>query len=224
MLITKITAPKRQPNRRRIFLDGIFSFSCKVNVVARFRLREGMRLSKEQLAAIQQGQVRQECFDQAMKYLKLRLHSRAELAEKLARRDYGRPLVKEVLDQLTGLGYVNDEQFAQALASSASGHKQYGRERARLELLQKGISEVIVERALDEVYNPADSAATIRALVKKHLPRLGRLDPTVARRRIIGMLLRRGFEEDMVQSIVEKLMGPEEEIERDSDGGPIRDE
>ena len=30
---------------------------------------------------------------------------------------------KDVLDQLTGLGYVNDEQFAQTLASSASGHK-----------------------------------------------------------------------------------------------------
>ena len=76
-LITKIIEQKRRPNRRNIYLDGSFAFGCNVNVVARFRLRVGLQLTDEQLNEIQRGEVRQECFDAAMKFLQQRLHSRA---------------------------------------------------------------------------------------------------------------------------------------------------
>src|SRR3954468_23925361 len=81
-VITQITEQKRRENRRNIFLDGAFAFGCNINVVARFRLREGMKLSEEQLKEIQFGAVKQECFDYAMEFLSRRLHSRAELQKK----------------------------------------------------------------------------------------------------------------------------------------------
>ena len=68
-VITKITEQKRRPNRRNIYLDGAFAFGCNVNVVARFRLREGMQLKTAQVAQIQLGEVKQECFDDAMRAL-----------------------------------------------------------------------------------------------------------------------------------------------------------
>src|SRR2546430_4434950 len=99
-LITNISEQKRRPNRRNIYLDGKFAFGCNLNVVAKFRLREGMNLSAEQVAAIQQGEVRQECFDQAMKFLQRRMHSRVELQRKLARHEYGEQMIASVLDDL----------------------------------------------------------------------------------------------------------------------------
>ena len=87
-LITKIAEQKHAPNRRNIHLDGEFAFGCNLNVVARFRLREGMRLDEAKIREIQLGEVKQECFDAAMNYLTRRLHSRSELQRKLAR---GRP-------------------------------------------------------------------------------------------------------------------------------------
>ncbi len=146
-IITKISEQKRRPNRRNVYLDGAFAFGCNLNVVARFRLKEGLTLSGEQVLAIEQGEVRQECFDKAMEYLGLRLHSRAELFKKLMRREYGESLIVGVLDQLTQLGYVNDEQFARARASSAAEHKQHGRRRAKIELLKKGIGQDVADRA-----------------------------------------------------------------------------
>src|SRR5205807_1007562 len=73
-VVTKITEQKRRANRRNVFLDGAFAFGVNLNVVARFRLREGMTLSAEQVREIEIGEVRQECFDQAMEYLSSRLH------------------------------------------------------------------------------------------------------------------------------------------------------
>src|SRR5436305_8555648 len=106
-LVTKIVTQKRRENRRNVYLDGSFAFGCNVNVVAKFRLREGMVLSDEQVAAIQQGEVRQECMDQALSFLKTRLHSRSELFKKLMRHEYGEPVVNDVLDDLVRLRYVD---------------------------------------------------------------------------------------------------------------------
>ena len=85
-VITKIIEQKRHPNRRNVYLDGKFSFGCNVTVVARFRLRPNLNLTIEQVREIEQGEVRQECFDAAMGFLQHRLHSRAELFRKLNQR------------------------------------------------------------------------------------------------------------------------------------------
>src|SRR5918998_2264122 len=88
-VVTRISEQKRRPNRRNIHLDGGFAFGCNLNVVAKFRLREGMTLSADQVRQIELGEVKQECFDRAMAALGSRLHSRAELYKKLMRREDG---------------------------------------------------------------------------------------------------------------------------------------
>src|SRR3982750_3756989 len=107
-IVTQISEQKRRPNRRNIYLDGGFAFGCNLNVVAKFRLREGMTLTDEQVRQIELGEVKQECFDRAMEALQSRLHSRAELYTKLMRREYGETVVNAVLDDPARLGYVND--------------------------------------------------------------------------------------------------------------------
>src|SRR4051794_16544266 len=94
--ITKILPQKKRPNRRNIYLDGVFAFGLNDNVVARFRLREGLKISDEQVTQIAQGEVRQECFDDAMKYLQSRMHSRAELRRKLLRREFAEAIIEGI--------------------------------------------------------------------------------------------------------------------------------
>ena len=208
-LVTRIAEQKRRPNHRNVFLDGKFAFGCNVNVVAKFRLREGMVLSDQQVAAIQQGEVRQECFDDALGFLKSRLHSRSQLFKKLMRREYGETIVAGVLDELTRLGYVNDERFAQTKALAAAQHKHHGRRRAFVELLKSGVKGDVAERALDRVYETTDTAAMARELAQKQAPRLRKLDPLIARRRLAGMLQRRGFDYDDIRPVIDEVLGPQ---------------
>src|SRR5947199_7774565 len=111
-IITQISEQKKRPNRRNIYLDGKFAFGVNLNVVARFHLTVGKNLSAADVAEIQSGEVRQECFDRATQYLGQRLHSRAELKKKLMRREYGEPVIDDVLNQLERLDYLNDRRFA----------------------------------------------------------------------------------------------------------------
>lgn len=205
--ITKISEQKRRENRRNVYLDGRFAFGCNLNVVAKFKLREGMTLTAEQVRAIEEGEVRQECFDKALEYLGLRLHSRAELAKKLTRREYGDTIISAVLDELSRLGYVDDERFARTKALSAAEHKKHGRRRAMVELLKTGVKGDVARRALDQVYDAQDTLAVARQLAEKQAPRLKRLDPQVARRRLVGMLQRRGFDYEDIRPVVDDVLG-----------------
>jgi regulatory protein len=204
--ITRISEQKRRPNRRNIHFDGAFAFGCNVNVVARFRLREGMTLSADQVRQIELGEVKQECFDRAMAALSSRLHSRVELQRKLMRREYGETVVNAVLDDLARLGYVNDEQFARTKAMSAAQYKHHGRRRAFVELRRAGVSTGTAERALDDLYGGRDNTAEARELARKQLPRLNRLDAQVARRRLVGMLQRRGFDYEDIKPVVDEVL------------------
>ena len=210
-LITKITEQKRRANRRSVYLDGAFAFGCNLNVVAKFRLQEGMTLTPEQVGQIQLGEVKQECFDKAMEYLGSRLHSRAEMSKKLARREYGPAVIEAVLEDLVRMGYVNDEAYALSKVQSIAKHKHHGKRRASMELTRAGVRGEAAKKALDEVYDAHDSTAVARQLAEKKAPSLRRLDPMVARRRLVGMLQRRGFDYDAIKPVVDEVLGRDAE-------------
>jgi regulatory protein len=208
-VITQISEQKRRPNRRSVHLDGAFAFGCNLNVVAKFRLREGMTLSDEQVRQIQLGEVKQECFDGALKYLGSRLHSRSELRKKLMRREFGDAVVDAVLDDLARLGYLDDERFAKTKALSAAQHKHHGRRRAFMELIKAGVTGETADKAVGDVFAEHDSTAVARGLAQKLAARLRKLDPTVARRRLVGMLQRRGFDYESIKPVIDEVLGGE---------------
>jgi regulatory protein len=206
-IVTKIIEQKRRPNRRNIYLDGRFAFGLNDNVVARFRLRVGMNLTDAQVAQIEQGEVRQECFDDAMKYLKSRLHSRAELRRKLVRREHPEEMIDQVLSELGRMGYLDDARFARTKALAAAEHKHHGRRRAFVELLKAGVKRDVADAALDDVYEQSDSLAAARMLAEKKAPSLKKLEPMVARRRLAGMLQRRGFDYETIKPVIDQVLG-----------------
>ena len=205
--ITKILPQKKRPNRRNIYLDGVFAFGLNDNVVARFRLREGLKITDEQVEQIAKGEVRQECFDDAMKYLQSRMHSRAELRQKLLRREFAEPIIEGILDDLTRLGYLDDAKFATAKAQSAADRKHHGRRRAYMELMKSGVKKEVANQVLENVYSQTDSTATARTLIEKKLPAMKRLESIVARRRLAGMLMRRGFDYETIKPLIDKALG-----------------
>ena len=208
--VTRISEQKRRPNRRNIYLDGGFAFGCNVNVVARFRLREGLTLSDEQVRQIQLGEVKQEALDAGLRLLQTRLPSTAAMRRKLMRKEYGQAIVDAVIADLTRLGYLDDARFAKTKALSAAQHKQHGKRRAKIELLKSGVSGDVADRAVEDVYETTDTMSVARELARKQAPRLKKLDPPVARRRLAGMLLRRGFDYDQIRPVIDEVLGDDE--------------
>jgi regulatory protein len=150
------------------------------------------------------------CFDAAQRALAARPYSTHDLRRKLLQKKFAAGIVDQALDRLTKLAFLSDEKYAHAKALSAAAHKRYGRRRAAAELARAGIAGDVADRALDAVYDKTDTTAVARALAEKHASRLKRLEPQTARRRLLGMLQRRGFEYDEVRQVIDAVLGSEQ--------------
>ena len=205
--VTAINPQRRRPERRSVFIDGDFAFGCNVNVVARFRLREGMAIDADLRRQIEEGEVKQEAFDHALRLIGQRMQSERELRQKLGRREYGPGVIDAVVEDCKRLGYLDDAKFAAARAADAANLKKHGRQRAVQELLAKGVERGVAETAADAAYEDVDPIEAAVALAEKRRPSLARLDRPAAVRRLSGYLQRRGFDFDTVRTAVERVLG-----------------
>jgi regulatory protein len=215
--ITKIVEVRGRARRRVIFIDNIAAVRCTANLVTRMNLCAGQTLSDEQLNELHAGTHRQACFDQAIKFIQRRPLSSRDLATKLAARGFEAAMVRDVLDDLARLGYLNDAQFAVSRATTAAQTRHHGPRRALAELAKAGINREVARRAVQEVFENTDTLAVARALAAKQAPRLRRLDAITARRRLAGMLARRGFEYETIRPVIDEVLGPASQAAREGD-------
>jgi len=153
------------------------------------------------------GDQRQKCFDFAARLLARRAHSRFQLSQKLRRHRFDNQTIEGVLADLERMGYVNDLQFAQSKAESDLNRRKQGKQRTMLDLVRAGVSGAVAEQAVGQVYQGTDQRAVAVDLAMKHKARLIKLEPQVARRRLMGLLHRRGFDSDAIRHAIEQVLG-----------------
>lgn len=208
-IITAIKVQQRKATRVSVFLDRAFAFGLHEKVAQRFGLKVGMELSARDVEAIQQGQAEQECFDKAMLYLSRRMHSRSELRRKLLKAKFFEPVIEPTLGRLVDLNYINDAEFARQKLEH-SQRKLIGQRRALVDLMKSGVKGEVARDAVREHFDQDEAKDNAQKLIEKNLPRLQRLDPLTAKRRLIGLLQRRGFDYDAIKPMIEKALGGED--------------
>lgn len=142
----------------------------------------------------------------ALDQLATRARSEHELRQCLARRKVSPAVADEVINRLVDVGLIDDAAFAQALASSRAEYGLRGRARIRQELQAKGVERHVADDALAEL-DPDDEREAALTLARRRIRSMGALDARVARRRLAGVLARRGFSSDIVRGTVEAVMG-----------------
>ncbi|WP_244963166.1 regulatory protein RecX [Nocardioides dongkuii] len=134
-----------------------------------------------------------------------RARSRRELSDKLASKNVPPELATRLLDRFEEVGLVDDEAFARAwVAGRGSGpgsSKRLARRALAQELRRKGVDDEVAREALDEI-DPAEEEEAARALVRKKLRSLSRVDDVVATRRLVGMLARKGYGSGLAFAVV----------------------
>lgn len=112
------------------------------------------------------------CYDKACELLAARPHFRAQLAGKLARRNYPAAEIEQTLDRLERQGYLDDAAAARRFVGARAAGAGAGRRRLRAELERRGAAAEAVVAALGEL--PEDDLPAARAAAERwsaaHLP------------------------------------------------------
>lgn len=199
MRITALRPQRRSKKRLSVFVDGEFAFSLEKETVAQFRLKEGLRVDPKLLERIVLEEQFRHCRDYAFSLLSYRARGERELRERLSKKGYSPEVIERVINRLKELAIVDDEKLARDYVEAriTIGHK--GRFRVQQELRKKGISKENIVKALEGAPDETEAA---RMVLEHYLPRYRRLDDTTRRRRLYGLLARRGFSPETIEQVL----------------------
>lgn len=142
----------------------------------------------------------------ALDLLAVRQRSEHELRVAMAKRNVPADVADEIVQRFVEVGLIDDAAFTEALVASRAGYGHRGRARIRQELQLKGIDREVADEALAGLDPQVERQAALELAERKARP-MERLEPHVARRRLAGVLARRGFDVAVVASVVAEVLG-----------------
>ncbi|GAB5496133.1 MAG: hypothetical protein Phyf2KO_12130 [Phycisphaerales bacterium] len=142
----------------------------------------------------------------AIRLTGMRQRSSFDLTRRLRMAGHLEPDARDAVKKLADLGILCDESLATRLAEELARAGRHGRRGIENKLRVKGFKPDLASKAarlaLEEEGDP-DAAHT---LANKRARQLARFEPEVARRRLYGFLIRRGFDHDEARNATESAM------------------
>lgn len=149
-----------------------------------------------------------------LRLLTARSRTRAELSGQLAKRGYAADVNVRVLDRLAAVGLIDDADFAEQWVRSR--HTRAGKSRRALaaELRTKGVDKEVISTALAGIDADAErDRAEELVRVKLRRDALSGDDARLTRR-LVGMLARRGYSQNLACEVVLAELAAERERRR----------
>lgn len=130
----------------------------------------------------------------AYRLLSLRPHSEKELEKKLREKGFPAVVIKETLEKLHDLKYLNDASFAKSLARNLAVNKLWGNKKIALSLREKGLAAELINSSLEKAREEVSEEEAIEVLIKKKAAKkkLTAFD-VKEKQRIFQSLMGRGF-------------------------------
>ncbi|WP_068189119.1 recombination regulator RecX [Mycobacterium sp. UM_CSW] len=148
-----------------------------------------------------------------LRLLTARSRTRAELSGQLSKRGYPDDVAERVLDRLAAVGLVNDAEFAEQWVESRRAKAGKSRRALAAELRTKGVGKELIGAALAGI-DAAAERDRAEELVRAKLRRETLTDEARVTRRLVGMLARRGYGQNLACEVVLAELAAERERRR----------
>jgi regulatory protein len=140
------------------------------------------------------GDRQQRALQIAYRYLNRRERTQAEVRRRLASDGVDGPAIEATIANLSEQGLLDDARFARLFIEDKRELEDWGSDRIRRALLERGIERGIVEQALRD--DDGDSELTrALALLRRRFPTPPR--DRRERDRALGVLLRKGYDSEL---------------------------
>jgi len=155
----------------------------------------------------------EEAREKCLRLLERRGRSGAELRRRLREAGFERDVTEAVLGNLEQAGLVNDEEFARAWVAQRVASGRAGRHKLRWELRAKGIDEGLIRRLVEAAVDDETELGQALQLAER---RLGdRPRDQLELLRVRRLLLGRGYDFGVVESVMRRLSPRSEDLSDD---------
>ncbi len=209
MTITKIERQKRHPDRVNLYLDGKFALGVHQEVIVKYGLRKGDKISKELIDKLVLHEEYALAKQKAIRLMNRRQRTEKEIRSKLIEKEFHPAIVDETIKHLKTIKLINDEAYARAYIHDVLLKRSLSRKYLKQQLQSKGVDKLIIEKVLDENFSPDQEIKIAREAAEKLLERyqssLKKIEPEKQYRRIAQYLIRHGFSWTIILPILNKI-------------------
>lgn len=212
-IITRITTQKNNKNRYSVYIDRgsgeEFGFGVDEDVLIQFGLRKGLELNEELIVQITHENEVKKALNMCYSFLSYRMRSEFEVITYLKKKAIPEPIIAQALKQLKKQEYVSDRAFAESYIRDKKYLSDKGPLRLKKELLEKGVSEAIIDEAL-AFYPKHEQLEKAKRIVAKKAKTVN--DSYQLFRQKLGQFLQqKGFTYDVIEEALNEL--PEKNAE-----------
>lgn len=193
MVITKIK--KGRKNLSSVYIDFEYFAQIDNEILYISSLKEGSETDERSLLLLLEKSNKKRAKEKAFYILEHRNHSFKELVDKL-KRDYSEEVAIGTAEKMQNLGLIDDESFAKRYANELVWSKRFSKNRAKYELVRKGIEKEIARDLLDSI--DVDEIEQIKLLIDKKY-KLAYKDEKI-KRKAIAFLQRYGYSFDNIRT------------------------
>ncbi|MFQ5445382.1 MAG: regulatory protein RecX [Saprospiraceae bacterium] len=118
---------------------------------------------------------------------------------------YGQDL-EDIIADLIGENFLNEERFACTFARGKFRIKRWGRNRILRELKMRDISNYCIRKAMEEI-EEEEYIDTLRQVLKKKAARMKEESDFVRKSKLAQYAIRRGFESALVWEVLSEITG-----------------
>jgi len=120
---------------------------------------------------------------------------------------YGDQAIEAVVSALKQNQQIDDVKFARFWIESRMHANPVGDTVLRHELKEKGVADSVIEAALAEKAENYDEYKVASAMAAERFAQFAKLDKRKALKRVYDFLGRRGFSYDVVQRVLDDIIG-----------------
>ena len=200
-VISALEPQKKKQNRYNVFIDGEYACSLSADSCVVFDIKAGKQICEDELKQAVMSDNTQYAFDSAVNLISFKMRTRSEIFEKLLNRKIDEQAIEAALEKLENYGYVNDRDYAAEYVRSAMNSGRYGKRVIEFKMKQKGIDDDVIEQAL-QIYTPDEEKQMARKLLVSLRRKYQDEDDFKKRRKIFSGLARRGFDYDIINTLL----------------------
>lgn len=210
--VTKIAVQKKNKDRVSVFLDENFAFGLSQEIVFRNMLCKDQILSVEKQKEMIKADWLYRAKQSALEYVAYKARTEHEVRNKLRQKRFLDEVIDEVISRFKELGYLNDENYASAFAKGRLRSKGHGPRRISQDLRKRGISKELISEVIEEVNEGDAQREAALQHAEKRWSRLAKeRDPYKRKKKLFDFLSRRGFNFDLIKSVVDEVTNKEVE-------------
>ena len=142
----------------------------------------------------------------ALRYLGNRDRTVHQVRRKLDERGFERTVIESTLADLRRARLLDDRAFARRWIESRMEDRPAGELRFEQDLQSRGIAPDVIAEVLAEFDDSVGSEAAALQVLRRHRWRYAGSGEEKARRKMWGLLSRRGFDADTSQRVVERML------------------